>query len=174
VKNLVGTTLIAQGVPMLLAGDERLNTQGGNNNAYCQDNATTWLCWREDPFRERIFAWIAQAISVRRDLPPLHQSDYHHENWTWHRLDGSELTPIDWRVGDLEGLQCRIYGKQPEHDICVCFNRSWNTHSIHLPVGDSWYLWLDSSESEGAENRDQISPFSFQIWARRPCPSAIS
>jgi isoamylase len=174
VKNLVGTTLIAQGVPMLLAGDERLNTQGGNNNAYCQDNATTWLCWREDPFRERIFAWVAQAISVRRDLPPLHQSDYHHENWTWHRLDGSELTPIHWRVGDLEGLQCRIYGKQPEHDICVCFNRSWNTHSIHLPVGDSWYLWLDSSESAGAESRDQISSFSFQIWARRPCPSAIS
>ncbi len=174
VKNLVGTTLIAQGVPMLLAGDERLNTQFGNNNAYCQDNPLTWLSWKPDPMRDAILAWVADAITVRKQLIPLHQSDYHHENWTWHCLDGSELTPNDWHTGDMRGLQCRIYGKQPEHDICLCFNRSWHAHGIHLPAGDSWYLWLDSSEYAGGEHREQISPFSFQIWARRQRPSAIS
>ena len=174
VKNLVGTTLIAQGAPMLLAGDERLNTQCGNNNAYCQDNALTWLSWKPDPMRDATLAWVADAISVRKQLIPLHQSDYHHENWTWHGLDGSELTPNDWHTGDLQGLQCRIYGAQPEHDICLCFNRSWGAHRIHLPTGDSWHLWLDSSDTSGAESRDQISPFSFQIWARRQRPYAIS
>src|SRR5207253_7272131 len=47
-KNMLGTLLLSQGTPMMLAGDERAHTQQGNNNAYCQDNEISWLSWESD------------------------------------------------------------------------------------------------------------------------------
>ena len=51
-RNFLATLLLSQGVPMLLAGDEMGRTQGGNNNAYCQDNETSWVDWAPSAERE--------------------------------------------------------------------------------------------------------------------------
>ncbi|GAA3510812.1 glycogen debranching protein GlgX [Actinocatenispora rupis] len=106
VRNLLTTLLLSAGTPMLLAGDELGNTQHGNNNAYCQDNPTSWLDWstadtglaafvrdllalraREPVFRRRGF-FTGATVDGRRDL-------------VWYRPDGGEVTDADWhRPGD--------------------------------------------------------------------------
>lgn len=65
---LLTTLLLAQGTPMLLAGDEQGHSQHGNNNAYCRDNALTWLDWRREP---GLTAFTAALIHLRRRIPAL-------------------------------------------------------------------------------------------------------
>jgi isoamylase len=72
-RNLLGTLLVSTGVPMLNAGDEMGRTQGGNNNAYCQDNATTWLSWDLDRWQEDLLETTRHLLRVRRELPALRQ-----------------------------------------------------------------------------------------------------
>jgi isoamylase len=70
-RNLLATLLLARGVPMLLAGDESGRTQRGNNNAYCQDNETSWLDWNVDSRGARLRAFVAELIRLRRRLGAL-------------------------------------------------------------------------------------------------------
>ena len=66
---LLAALLLSQGTPMLLAGDELGHTQRGNNNAYCQDNDTTWLDWnRADA---GLTAFVARLLALRREAEPL-------------------------------------------------------------------------------------------------------
>ena len=101
--NLLATLLVSQGTPMLLAGDELGRTQGGNNNAYAQDNATLWIDW---PAADADFlAEVRALISLRRDTPLLRQRGYRHghsanargrRNIEWLGPDGAELHGLDW------------------------------------------------------------------------------
>ncbi|MCZ5460090.1 glycogen debranching enzyme, partial [Escherichia coli] len=70
-----------QGTPMLLAGDEQGHSQQGNNNAYCQDNATTWLDWATAD--DALTDYVAALIALRRQIPALQQ-----DRW-WQQDDGS-------------------------------------------------------------------------------------
>ncbi len=72
-RNLLGSLLLSTGVPMLTAGDEMGRTQRGNNNAYCQDNATTWVDWDLRPWQQDLLATTRHLLRVRRDLPVLRQ-----------------------------------------------------------------------------------------------------
>ncbi len=96
--NMLATLLFSQGTPMLLAGDELGNTQRGNNNAYAQDNDTSWLDWSiNDPeFVEQ----VRELILLRREMPLLRLQSYLHGN-----LDtGSSSIRIDWcnQSGDIK------------------------------------------------------------------------
>ncbi len=71
VRNLLGSLLLSTGVPMLTAGDEVGRTQRGNNNAYCQDNATTWVDWDLQPWQQDLLATTRHLLSLRRHLPVL-------------------------------------------------------------------------------------------------------
>ncbi|MHB8671296.1 MAG: glycogen debranching protein GlgX, partial [Acidimicrobiales bacterium] len=68
-RNLLTTLLVSQGVPMLLGGDELGRTQGGNNNAYCQDNEISWLDWDVDAERLELLEFTRRLISLRRGHP---------------------------------------------------------------------------------------------------------
>ncbi len=70
-RNLLATLLLSPGVPMLAAGDEAGRTQGGNNNAYNQDNSTSWLSWRLDAAQEGLLADVAELLALRRELAVL-------------------------------------------------------------------------------------------------------
>jgi isoamylase len=72
-RNLLGTLLLSTGVPMLNAGDELGRTQRGNNNAYCQDNATSWLDWDLEPWQRDLLDTTRHVARVRRELPALRQ-----------------------------------------------------------------------------------------------------
>jgi pullulanase/glycogen debranching enzyme len=77
-KNALACLLLAQGTPLILAGDEVANTQGGNNNAYCQDNEISWFdwSWRSDPSAQARTDFVARLIALRRDHRLLRSPDF--------------------------------------------------------------------------------------------------
>jgi glycogen operon protein len=75
-KNLLATLLLSQGVPMLLAGDEFLRTQGGNNNAWCQDNATSWVDWTLAVKNADFLRFAREMIALRRRHPALRRQNF--------------------------------------------------------------------------------------------------
>ncbi len=104
--NMVATLLLSQGTPLLLAGDEFGQTQGGNNNAYAQDNETTWLDWSRLARPVSIFEEVAELIALRRSEPLLHVEEYLHgidelrPGWpdiVWLSPGGLPMHEDDWR-----------------------------------------------------------------------------
>ncbi|MCZ1007401.1 glycogen debranching protein GlgX [Streptomyces lydicus] len=106
-RNLLTTLLLSTGVPMLVAGDEMGRTQHGNNNAYCQDNATSWLDWSllDDPEWRPLAGLAARLIALRRAHPVLRRRAFfsgrpHRQgglrDLAWFTADGTEMTEQDW------------------------------------------------------------------------------
>src|SRR5476651_1524801 len=75
-KNLLTTMMISQGVPMLLAGDEFLRTQKGNNNAWCQDNEISWVDWQLRETNADFFRFATMLIALRKRHPALRRRDF--------------------------------------------------------------------------------------------------
>ena len=116
VRNLLATLLLATGTPMLTMGDEMWRTQGGNNNAYCQDNATSWLDWsglldsdgrpRTDTPAAELAAFTARVLAVRADSPALRQAEFFEgrapaggdgiADLVWFTDRGDPMTDGDW------------------------------------------------------------------------------
>ncbi|MEP7090961.1 MAG: glycogen debranching protein GlgX [Nocardioidaceae bacterium] len=103
--NLLATLCLSAGVPMITAGDERGRTQGGNNNAYVQDNETSWLDWRPDDAWLDLHDIAKTALRLRREHPALRQR--HHlegrptvdggpKDLAWVHPEGREMTEADW------------------------------------------------------------------------------
>jgi isoamylase len=105
-RNMLATLLLAQGLPMLLAGDEFGQSQGGNNNAYAQDNETTWLDWRLLEKDASLFEFARELIRLRRLHPALRRTLFFHgvhfapgaplKDITWLMPDGGEMTEEAW------------------------------------------------------------------------------
>ncbi|MEU4267114.1 glycogen debranching protein GlgX [Streptomyces sp. NPDC026092] len=106
-RNLLTTLLLSTGVPMLVAGDEMGRTQGGNNNAYCQDNETSWLDWAlpEDPGRRELLALTRRLLALRHRHPVLRRRAFFSgrpqgadglRDLAWFTADGTEMTEADW------------------------------------------------------------------------------
>jgi glycogen operon protein len=104
-RNLLTTLFVSQGVPMLCAGDEIGHSQGGNNNAYCQDNEISWLSWELDDRRRALFDFTRRLIAFRGEEPVLqrrrhfrgeHVRDSRWKDLAWFRPDGKEMEGTDW------------------------------------------------------------------------------
>ncbi|MDA0226026.1 MAG: glycogen debranching protein GlgX, partial [Proteobacteria bacterium] len=118
-RNLLATLFLSQGVPMLLAGDERGRTQQGNNNAYCQDNEISWLDWAPDPAAASLLEFTQRLITLRRRHPafrrrdffqgrPLHGHDV--KDIQWLKPDGHEMTDEEWGQGFARCLGVYLSG----------------------------------------------------------------
>ncbi|HZA88392.1 MAG TPA: alpha-amylase family glycosyl hydrolase, partial [Acidimicrobiales bacterium] len=101
-RNLLATMLLSQGVPMILYGDEVGRTQGGNNNAYCQDNETSWFDWAHTD--EGLHAFTTALIALRQAHPVFRRRRWFQGrplrdivDIAWLRPDGTEMTDNDWR-----------------------------------------------------------------------------
>jgi len=98
----MATLLLSQGTPMILAGDEMGHTQGGNNNAYCQDNDITWLDWAK--MDKAMLAFTRRLIEFRRNHPVLRQKLFLHSkarsdgtaDVMWWHPEGRRMTAADW------------------------------------------------------------------------------
>ena len=98
-RALLGTLLLSRGVPMLLAGDELGRTQGGNNNAYCQDNPTSWLDW--DAADTALIGYTRRLLAFRRDHPVLRKDRFLADPGydVWFTPAGRPMTGPDWQAG---------------------------------------------------------------------------
>ena len=118
-RNFFATLLLSQGVPMICGGDELGRTQGGNNNAYCQDNETSWFDWKLTPADRELLAFVRRLIRLRRDHPVLRRRRFLRgestrsggtEDVTWFGPDGREMTDEAWRRAALRCLGIRLCG----------------------------------------------------------------
>ena len=158
-RNLICQLLFASGTPMLLGGDELLRTQGGNNNAYCQDSEISWFDWTLKETNRCFFRFVQKAIAFTRRHPVfLRRSFFHGTDITWYGPDGQ---PPSWENPELRTISYQLDGATAESGnetaeaaylVLVTLNPSWNAHAIPLPsAGDhqgkrrSWYRVLDTA-----------------------------
>jgi glycogen operon protein len=152
-RAMMATLLLAQGTPMLCAGDEFGNSQGGNNNAYCQDNPTGWLGW--DDADASFLQFTAEAAALRRAEPLLH-----HGRWfsapepgkaslCWRLPAGGAPSVQDWHDVNAHALACLIDSgfdlpAEGSARLLLLFNPEPQEVAFALPDGQ-WTLALDSS-----------------------------
>lgn len=163
IKNAFTFVILAQGVPMLLSGDELLNGQNGNNNSYCQDNEIGWVNWKSTKDAIVIFNFVKELIKLRKNHPILHPNmqfkimDYascgfpdlsYHSDEAWAPKFDSYLRYIGVMI-------CGKYVKVDEcHDddfFYIAYNMHWENHNLalpKLPKGLKWEVIMDTSKSE--------------------------
>jgi glycogen operon protein len=104
-RNLLATLMFSQGVRMILAGDELGRTQGGNNNAYCQDNETSWMNWEIDEPAQELYDFTRDLIQIMQGNPVLRRRHFFagtdeltkgETDVLWIRPDGQEMSKDDW------------------------------------------------------------------------------
>jgi glycogen operon protein len=162
-RAMLATLALAQGTPMLCAGDEIANSQGGNNNAYCQDNPIGWLDWaRAD---QGLSDYVAGLLSLRADLPALHQGQWlgavgSPATLDWRLPDGSEPGEADWLRSGALALRLQQAAQAP---LLLLFNPAAWPQTFAAPpaeTGRTWRLLLDSSGESAA-----APPLSFPLQA---------
>jgi glycogen operon protein len=104
-RNLLATLVLSQGVPMIVAGDELGRTQGGNNNAYCQDNEISWIDWDLDDRGKALMRFTRRLLALRKAHPVLRRRRFFQgvhvrgsglKDLAWFRHDGAEMAAADW------------------------------------------------------------------------------
>jgi glycogen operon protein len=141
-RALLATLLLSQGTPMLAAGDELGRTQGGNNNAYCQDNATSWIAWADAD--QPLLDLVARLLALRRQAGVFaaHWHDglpdrYGLPDLTWLRADGTAMQGDDWSQTDRQVLGCLVgHPGRLKVPLLLLFNAEAVDHAFPLPGGD--------------------------------------
>ena len=144
IKNFLLTLFISRGIPMILGGDEIRRTQGGNNNAYCQDNETSWMDWSRLDQHQEIFRFTQGMIAFRAAHPVLSKEKfYENEDIHWFGPQGGTPHWVDPRC---QQVACLI----PENDqesLFLIFNAGKQAVDFALPsLGEEhrWSLFVDT------------------------------
>ena len=179
-RNILTTLLLSQGVPMMLAGDELGRTQGGNNNAYCQDNETSWLDWpaSDDVLRD----FVSRLIGLRRQ-----HATFRRTNWfaghpvgrprsgrplpdiAWFTQEGKEMTEENWESGFAKSIAVFLNGegiaardergqRVVDESFLMLFNGHFEPLEFQLPPsewGAGWRVVVDTSDLEIGRGRTQ-------------------
>ena len=147
-SGLLMSLLLANGTPMLLAGDEFGNTQYGNNNAYCQDNEITWLKWAD--FNKELFELTKQTIAARKQIGSLNRNQWWSgDNVQWLNIHSNQMTVDDWQNQQTKALQVVL-----DKHCLLLINAKAEGQVFHLPDG-KWTpkigthnLTLDAQQAE--------------------------
>ena len=166
IKNMMATLLLSQGVPMLVSGDEVRRTQGGNNNAYCQDNETSWFDWDLVERNDDMLRFVQGLIRFRREQPSVRRKtfltgkpadDRLIPDVSWFSPDGQAL---DW---GQETLAMMAYIAEPHknddpagvgRDLILMFNSTGQKREFVMPViaaGSLWNLFVDTAAESPAD-----------------------
>ncbi|RKZ99130.1 MAG: glycogen debranching enzyme, partial [Gammaproteobacteria bacterium] len=188
VKNFMAVLMLSQGVPMILAGDEILRSQQGNNNSYCQDNELSWFDWNLLEKNQEMFSFTKGMIKLRKRHPSLMQRLYldneivdisNMHDITWH---GLQLDEPQWIDSSSRVLACTLSRvKAEEEDLHIIFNMSEDELTMELPELKErmWHLAVDTArpiaediiepEQQQAvgEKTIQVSPQSIIVYESR-------
>jgi glycogen operon protein len=162
-RNALAMLLLAQGVPMLLAGDESGRTQGGNNNAYCQDSPISWVQWHHDECADALRAFVARLLALRRGYPQLRHANFldavqwHSPLVEWH---GPVPHNPDWSH-DSRLVAFSLAAAEGAGALFIAMNVSSEPASITLPnAAGAWRLLIDtrSEMGSGVISESEITP----------------
>jgi glycogen operon protein len=165
-RNLLTTLLMSIGVPMISGGDEVGRTQHGNNNAYCQDNDTSWTHWDLTPEGHDFLEFTRRVIGVWRRNPVLRRRKFlqgrrpHYpggSDITWIEPNGAEMTPDGWNTPQVRALGMRLNGEAIDEanergervigdTLLVIFNANQAPQVFTLPEADhgEWETLIDT------------------------------
>jgi glycogen operon protein len=144
---------------MLLAGDEMARSQGGNNNAWCQDNATSWLDWNRLAANRDLFDFFRDLIAFRKRYSLLRPRYFEAEEsgerrLTWH---GRRLHHADWSA-DSHALGMHLQGKSEEAEIYLIVNAALDDADFALPLAAAQRPWRRFVDTALAAGRASCSP----------------
>ncbi|PKR89957.1 glycogen debranching enzyme GlgX [Pleomorphomonas diazotrophica] len=154
-RNLLATLFLSQGVPMVLAGDECSNTQGGNNNAYCQDNEIGWVNWSdEDP---ELPTFVARLVNLRKNHSALSRPEFltgarnemGQPDVVWFNNHGERMSEEDWENPHSKCLTLRLAPVlESEAPLLIMLNASHVPVSFKVPPGQpgDWEVILATGE----------------------------
>ncbi|MEU9294816.1 glycogen debranching protein GlgX [Streptomyces sp. NPDC048266] len=174
-RNFIATLMLSQGVPMLSHGDEFGRTQGGNNNAYCQDNEVSWVRWpKADSEAETTLLRFTRAmVRLRRDHPVFRRRRFFHgrpvegthdelTDIAWFTPEGEEMKARDWQAAHAQALTVFLNGNaisEPgtqgeriaDDSFLLMFNASSKELEFAVPDshGACWRMVVDTSDPEG-------------------------
>ncbi|HMA31205.1 MAG TPA: glycogen debranching protein GlgX [Casimicrobiaceae bacterium] len=179
-RNMIGSLLVSQGVPMLLAGDEIGRTQGGNNNAYCQDNESSWIDWDLDDERRALLEFVRRMIALRRAHPVFRRRDFFQgrpirgtgiKDIVWLKPDGTEMTAAEWDHDFARSLGMYLAGLAldetdvrgrpvKDEDFLVLFNAHHEDLEFLLPDygGRRWLAIVDTAHERGLAPDGSFDP----------------
>jgi isoamylase len=173
-RNLLATLLVSQGVPMITAGDEMGKTQGGNNNAYCQDNEISWLDWDLDERRRALLGFTRRLIRLRLNQPVLQRRRFFRggqlwdsslKDLAWFRPDGTEMNETDWNQPFARSVAFLLGGdtiSTPDEQgnrivgdtLLVLLNAHHEPVTYRLPEvewGQAWEILVDTAGASDAK-----------------------
>ncbi len=179
-RNFLATLLLSQGVPMLAGGDEIGRTQGGNNNAYCQDNATAWYDWDLAPADEALLAFTRLLIDFRKEHPVLRRRRFFQgrrvfgsdiRDITWFRPDGKRMTDEEWDAGWIRTLAMRLagdaLGEVDEHGdpiiddtLLILLSAHHEPISFTLPGFQPEFEWELVFDTSTPDQQDRLPHFA--------------
>ncbi|MFO0812419.1 MAG: glycogen debranching protein GlgX [Gemmatales bacterium] len=181
-RNYLVTLMLSQGVPMLCAGDEMSRTQQGNNNAYCQDNAISWINWQWSDSGKELHGFLRGLIHFYFAHPSLRRQQFYQKceihvgraGLRWLRWDGVDLLEDDWRnpwtkcFGLLMDGECYHEVDEKGHPLrddsmLILFSAVESDLPFHLPrhnEGGEWELVLDTRYPRLVEPRPRHAPLS--------------
>ncbi len=165
IKNMLTTLMLSQGVPMLVSGDEVRRTQKGNNNAYCQDNDTSWFNWRLVEKNADMLRFVQSLIKFRRAQPTVRRKSYLTglpnegrmiPDVSWYAPDGSQLDWSQHELAMVAYIAAPSRADDPQglgRDIVLMFNSTGQIRQFVMPEigrGTQWSLFVDTAaESPG-------------------------
>ena len=143
VKNFVCLLMLSNGTPMFRMGDEFLQTQGGNNNPYNQDNETSWLDWRRLEKHRDVFRFFKEMIAFRKMHPSISRSHFWRDDVNWYGPDG----PVDLSSAS-QTLAFSLSGEAVnDNNLSVLINGSQLSVTFRLRLGFSaaWHKMIDTA-----------------------------
>ncbi len=154
IRNFLLTLLISRGVPMLLGGDEFRRTQNGNNNAWCQDNETSWVDWRLLERHQDIAGFVREMLVLRRAHPVLSRERFYTEaEVQWFNSDGG--TP-NWSDAAARQLACLIH-EDEDGQLFLMFNAGGDSVDFRMPAPAEGLHWQRAVDTYRPTPED-ISP----------------
>jgi isoamylase len=202
-RSMLATLILSQGIPLLLAGDERSHTQQGNNNTYCQDNELSWLSWKLDDRQKKLLEFTKKVISIWQAQPSFHRRRFFHgksirgneaPEIVWLDPTGKEMAEAAWNTPHVRCLGVHFNGGLVDNDeygepiigdhIVILFNAD---HANEIPFalpelngGTDWECLFDTAIEKKEEPKaateakvDAKSISAARAYKLRPCSMAV-
>jgi len=179
-KNAVLLHLFTQSTPLILSGDEFCNSQKGNNNAYCQDNAISWLNWNDLQKNKEFYAFYKNVIAFRkthamlcmsREYTMLDEKAFGYPDLSYHSEEPWKCS-YDDLTRHFAMLYCGKYSEDiSEADTFIYFaaNMHWTPHNFalpKLPKGMNWYPVYDTDKKADTDKNKPISQNEITVAQR--------
>jgi len=155
VKNFLMTLMVSRGVPMLLGGDEFLRTQGGNNNAYCQDDETSWIDWTYLEKHQEIYRFAQGMIAFRRAHPIVSKEQFYTDaEISW--FNAQQGSP-NWADPKCKKLACLIH-ENGQDRLYLMFNAGTEETDFGLPTLPQGYRWRLAADTSRSAPQELFAP----------------